>query len=1281
MKCTSNGIIFLLYIIILNFIGNVISLIDLNYPNAISLDNGNVFIIEKNGIFVFDEQLNNVIYNYAFNEEDQINESTNVIFKQKNNYIICLVNTIIYFYDYENKSLNKYDNLINDENIFNPTLTPIDLNDINFFYYVIGYIIYESNCYKLKLLYYKIDYEGKNNDYISSCSIERIGVPYGVFGHDYYNIQNKGLSCEYMQTRNSDNKFLICFFIVKSNELLYLAENIYDISTTSLSNTESGFDPNVADTYIINDIIQIQSIISDDKKNSLICLLSNEQKISYFKFYFEYGSFDFHHEIFSTEVFVNFNCINTIYGMKLNYLTNINQIVLSCIDSTSKVQALLFKSNDLTELNTYEKFSQCDFMYGHSIINLKYNSTLYIISDVKCQNNKKCFEPLIDILPPSQIETTIYTNNESPVTTIIIEEEIVCDEKCKECDKESNENNLCISCNHEKKFYYLNHIPSEPRNKYIDCVNEITKPQKYYFNSEDESYQPCYINCASCLYGGNYEINNCTSCDEVNYIKNPDNENSTNCLIKCKYYYYLFHDIYTCTLEPKCPDDYNYIIKNKSKCIDDCKNDNEYRYKYNGECFKICPNNTRDNYDYICKDINNECTLTKNNYGMNPINDNVSLYDIEYLVIKYIDEFKYTDNHVSVYTYDVYTITIYIKSKCIFELDLGIPEYNFGLCYEKLLKVSQTDKLIIVIIDKKIEKERKVIKYGMFSPLTGKYLNSDEICAGDTIIITENIGYKLIEKRINIQTIKNLANNGINVFDSTCPFYNDLCYQYNSTKDVALKDRALLFFPNITLCEDGCTLQGINITSLKSICKCIYIESKLNQNFNFNLKNKLLDQIQLGALEEMISSSNLYVIQCFKLIFDFNISKKCYGAFIIMVFILVEIICSVDYFMKNIFRINKYVLIITNKFIDNLSRKDDNKDNKDISLNIQDIDNIDKISEQNEKIEKKIDAENIIENKNNKKRKSRKKNDININKNFQLIIYDEKKIKLSDKNLNISSDKYSPKDKFQNYSDFSNLSGKDLFSERKNPIPNNYNSIFTNINDDMNININEFLETQLDDMDYDEAIRKDHRKFCGFFINKIKSEQIFLNTFCLNEPIKPRAIKIILLIFQLNIYLFVNGLFYDEEYISEIYHLEKDTFITMAERFVDKFIYIAFSSIIVNYIIEFFFIDEIKIKQILKFERNDIFRLKYEIIKLLKSIKLRYLFFIILIFIFSFFSLIHIACFNIVYYHIMKEWFIFSVVIILSLQIGTFLLNLLQTILRFLSYKFKNEKLFKLSQV
>ena len=106
MKSVINSsILFRLYILI-SIIEIIISRLDINYPSSLSLSNGNIFIVEKKGIFVYDGHLKNVIYNYIFEEGEQINNLdifSNVIVKFKNNYIICLVNNKIFFSDYEGK--------------------------------------------------------------------------------------------------------------------------------------------------------------------------------------------------------------------------------------------------------------------------------------------------------------------------------------------------------------------------------------------------------------------------------------------------------------------------------------------------------------------------------------------------------------------------------------------------------------------------------------------------------------------------------------------------------------------------------------------------------------------------------------------------------------------------------------------------------------------------------------------------------------------------------------------------------------------------------------------------------------------------------------------------------------------------------------------------------------------------------------------------------------------------------------------------------------------------
>ena len=144
MKFVSNYIkIFLLYSLF--SFSEIISL-DFSYPSAISLPDGNIFIVEKRGIFVYDEKLIIIKYNYPFEANEEINDEnslSNIIIKFKQNYIICLINLKIYFFDSEGQLLLKTNNIIDDEIISFPILAPIDLNIDNFYFYVIGYFFYE----------------------------------------------------------------------------------------------------------------------------------------------------------------------------------------------------------------------------------------------------------------------------------------------------------------------------------------------------------------------------------------------------------------------------------------------------------------------------------------------------------------------------------------------------------------------------------------------------------------------------------------------------------------------------------------------------------------------------------------------------------------------------------------------------------------------------------------------------------------------------------------------------------------------------------------------------------------------------------------------------------------------------------------------------------------------------------------------------------------------------------------------------------------------------------
>ena len=226
---------------------------------------------------------------------------------------------------------------------------------------------------------------------------------------------------------------------------------------------------------------------------------------------------------------------------------------------------------------------------------------------------------------------------------------------------------------------------------------------------------------------------------------------------------------------------------------------------------------------------------------------------------------------------------------------------------------------------------------------------------------------------------------------------------------------------------------------------------------------------------------------------------------------------------------------------------------------------------------------------------------------------------------------------------------------------------------------NEYLQTEFENMDYDDVLEKDKRHFCEYLKEKLLENQYVINAFCCEEPFKPRSIKILFLTLQIDLYLLVNGLFYGEEYVSKIFHLEKDSFSDEFNRFLGNLVYAALVGIILSYIIEWFFIEESRLKKLFKKKKDNIQVLKYEINNIISQIKIRYILFIILTFLITIFTFIHISCFNIVYPNLKWEWLIFSVIIIVFMQALSAFVCLIHSILRFISFKCKSEKIFKIS--
>ena len=644
--------------------------------------------------------------------------------------------------------------------------------------------------------------------------------------------------------------------------------------------------------------------------------------------------------------------------------------------------------------------------------------------------------------------------------------------------------------------------------------------------------------------------------------------------------------------------------------------------------------------------------------------------NIDIYAKNYAEEFNYTNNKIMNYTNKEYSLVFYKNVYCIKELSLTVPQIDFGDCYQKVqFNYNITEDLLIAILDKYLDNGNPITSYLFYNPIDGKRINASEICKDENIIIKENV---LSFPGIDPYLVKFFAEQNINVFNISDKFYQDICKHYLSpnNKDIPLKLRFQIYFPNISLCDENCISKGVDLKTMESICFCPFTDFNKNSFvgsfFEFS-----------GAFKEVysfLSNSNINILFCIKEIFNFEYFKRCVGGFIIMILIFFVII----YCQKSKNAVKKYIFNISTLYIQSeriknnppKNQKKSNKINKNLIKN--------KLDPINSSSIKKL---KIFDNKNIKKKikptKSAKTlKTIKILKSSK-VLKSTKTLKSSKTIKSTKATKRESKDnkinqesiylsKFANQIIIQNISNQNLLNEKSNKI---------NIT-----NFSEYLSTDPDDMDFDDAAEKDKRTFCEYFCENVKNRIIIIKTFFIEDKIKPKSIKIMVFILNIAFYLSINGLMYSEQYISDLYDNENENFSQFVSRIIEHLIYVIVITKIINEIIDCFFIEEKKIKGIFIRGKRNYKKIKGDIILLIKRIEKYNLIFIIISYVILLFSWAYISCFNDVYSYTRNDWIMTTIIFFIAIQVFLLVLNLIETIIRFISIRCDSEKLFKLSQ-
>ena len=863
-------------------------------------------------------------------------------------------------------------------------------------------------------------------------------------------------------------------------------------------------------------------------------------------------------------------------------------------------------------------------------------------------------------------------------------------------DDSNNLDMRCVNCKNiltsdgREQYKLINRNQAAQDNH---CIDNII-PGYYVSDNEYNVLEACDDSCATCENSSNY----CIQCAE-GYVVHPyDNH---KCVIKCttKYWYVDDNNNYQCS--DNCENIQNSRREKigGNQCVQNCTANecifcktNLAFYILNNNCVFQCPNGYSSNSNNICiKDIIDEkgCSITIDNARHSTYIANLALYSGEWIE-KYIYSYNTKlEKNVNIYIASNMTFQLFKDDNCQYESSFAneISYINLTECKNSLMKKNKLKSNEILFIKYDINSTSIInqIYYNAYNAITGELLNIS-ICHSKEISYSFDINNNVSKKA---QYYKD--NFGIDIFNSSDPFFNDICYKFTdeNKNDVILAHRREYIFENTSLCEKGCEYNGINFTSARLNCIC-------PENFpSLNEIEILSDTVGTGNWTNELKEGNIECLKCFNLIFSLENLKKNAGL-ISMSLLLILQVPSVIYGsfiigFKSIFSfLNKFILKVFNP--PKKSKKDNfNQDND--SYN-------NEYYRKNNKIYENDFSENTSYTNHDpttishlKRLKPKAKiNQIISENNF-----------IHDKKLNIPNNTKSESDIiFNELTDSIIKKGKkNIKRNKKLPIlnsktihlkSNNFTETKSYINSTQLLHRNEYIKSEDEEVDsfnqeeidylkLSDAIEYDLRSFSKFWLRVIKKKVLFIKTFSNISIFEPFSIKICFLFFSLSLYFIMSCLFFKDKYIGEIYLSEKKAnFSFIFKHSIGRCILVGFICSIICFCFDYILVFKKDIVLLMRYEKNkDLFLFKMK--KIMKCYKYRLFFFFFIDFISMIFFGYYVGSFCAVY---SNSQYALIILIILSLIFGIIIqiiFSLIIGIFRYLGLKLRINFYYKLSQI
>ena len=808
----------------------------------------------------------------------------------------------------------------------------------------------------------------------------------------------------------------------------------------------------------------------------------------------------------------------------------------------------------------------------------------------------------------------------------------------------------------------------------------ITKESVYKICFLKDNNDNCLDRCSSGNITLDVEGNKCSNgCDDDKYLIIPEGV----CSSECNYNIYVSNER-TCGLCRDLNSTNRYKLINGTQCLNKTINGSEV---YNSELYLLAcksgyilkDNNCILNCYETCElctnysiDISNQnCITCKDGYSLDNSNCVISFQKFQNQILNNNITF-YVNSSSSTISGQDFKALIYSSKESLNKTSIGTSSLDFGEC-PKILKshynISEEENLIYLMIEldnKEINTDYNSLNIGkktLFNIFDSSGRKLDISLCEENIKLTHNIS-DIIE--IDLINAENLAKQNIDVFNSNDRFFNDLCHPYDNEdgKDIIIKDRINDIYQNVTFCQVGCSYKGINYDLLTANCDC---KTQLMQEIFSNLtkeeeKSEHDEIVNIKTLSKAFSSNllifNYKVITCSDLVFDLNILKNNIGFYCFLILIITQITLLIFFLYKKLLPIKSFMLNIAS------NNKDNNKNNPTKK----------KVLKKKLKSKKKKFKFDNNENSGSKKvlRLMKNKNELNQNLNQNLgdllTIGNETKKKKFKKLSDDSNKKIELENKINGFNNLGlNKLNKEIIKS---------NNIKKIINEKYLIIISN-KEEYLKDMDYDDTIKNDNRTILRIYWSYFVFSQINQGTFCTENNLNLFVIKLSFLIFMFEINLFLNALFYSDDYISNAYY---NNGILDFVSGLPKSIYSAIVSYAMPIILQKLSNSEKELYKVMKENYND--NNYKEIVNIkLKKLRIKLIAYYIIVFVLGILFLYFVSTFCAVYRHSQIYWFVgFLESFIIDIFISA-LICLIVSLFRYASIKKHNKCFHTISNV